>query len=110
MAIGRRGYAEAAGALPPAPHRASWWDRLIGRLTPYVQVERTDSRGDPDPFYTPVPDMPTASTPIDATEVLVGARVDVSVWSALKLEYRLTRRDAVDDPDHSLALNWSFGI
>lgn len=35
MAIGRRGYAEAAGALPPAPHRASWWDRFIGRLTPY---------------------------------------------------------------------------
>jgi len=35
MAIGRRGYAEAAGALPPAPHRAGWWDRFIGRLTPY---------------------------------------------------------------------------
>jgi hypothetical protein len=32
------------------------------------------------------------------------------VWSALKLEYRMTRRDAMDEPDHSLALNWSFGI
>jgi HAE1 family hydrophobic/amphiphilic exporter-1 len=35
MAIGRRGYAEALGGLPPAPHRASWWERLIGRLTPF---------------------------------------------------------------------------
>jgi len=82
----------------------------FGRLTPYMQVERTDQHGGVDPFYTPVPDMPTPSTPINATELLVGVRIDPSVWSALKLEYRMTSADAADGPDHSLAINWSFGI
>jgi hypothetical protein len=82
----------------------------FGRLTPYLQLERTDERGGVDPFYTPVPGMPTPSTPIDQTELLLGARFDPSVWSALKVEYRHTRIDAADGADHSLAVNWSFGI
>lgn len=82
----------------------------VGRLTPYLQLERMDENGNPDPFYTPFPGMPTPSTPIDQTEVLIGARFDPSVWSALKFEYRHTRVDAADGPDHSLSVNWSFGI
>jgi len=82
----------------------------IGRVTPYVQIERTDKDGGVDPFYTPVPDMPTPSTPVPQSELLLGARVDPSVWSALKLEYRLTRVDSRDGLDHGLSLNWSFGI
>jgi len=83
----------------------------IGRLTPYTQIERTEARGDGiDPFYTPVPDMPTPSTPIDRTEWIVGARLDPSIWSAIKVEYRLARADASDSSDHTFAINWSFGI
>ena len=82
----------------------------VGRVTPYLQVERTSRRGGIDPYYSPVPDMMTPSTPVEQSELLLGTRIDPSVWSALKLEYRLTRTDAVDDLAHSLALNWSFGI
>jgi hypothetical protein len=82
----------------------------IGRVTPYAQVERTLHEGGVDPFYTPVPDMPTSSTPIDRSEALFGLRVDPSVWSAIKVEYRLGRADDVDGLDHTLAINWSFGI
>ena len=82
----------------------------FGRVTPYVQVERVDARGGGDPFYTPMPDTPTPSTPADQTEVLVGTRFDTSVWSALKLEYSALRLDTRDAIDHSLMLNWSFGI
>jgi hypothetical protein len=82
----------------------------IGRITPYLLVERTDARGGIDPFYTPVPGMPTTSTPVDGTDVLVGARLDTSVWSALKAEYRASRVDGGDGLDHEVALNWSFGI
>jgi hypothetical protein len=82
----------------------------FGRLTPYLQAERTDSFGELDPYFTPVPDMPTPSTPIDRTSMLVGLRLDPSVWSALKLEYGVAATDATDQIDHSLALNWSFGI
>ena len=82
----------------------------IGRVTPYVQVERTDEHGDPDPFYTPDPGMTTPSSPRDQTEALAGVRVDVSVWSALKAEYGLLFPDDADGPDHTVMLNWSFGI
>jgi hypothetical protein len=82
----------------------------VGRLTPYTLVERTDARSGVDPFYTPVPDMPTTSTPVDSTAVSLGARIDPSVWSAVKLEYRVIRADNADDLDQSVAINWSFGI
>jgi hypothetical protein len=32
------------------------------------------------------------------------------VWSAIKLEYRLTSTDGAGEVGHALALNWSFGI
>lgn len=82
----------------------------FGRLTPYVQLERTAASGGVDPFFTPMPGVPTPSTPVDTTEILVGGRVDTSVWSALKLEYGAMRLDEGGMIDHTLMLNWSFGI
>jgi len=83
----------------------------IGRVTPYVLVERTDALGSrQDPFYTPDPTMPTASTPVDQTNAIGGVRLDVSVWSALKAEYGMLYPDDADGPDHTVMLNWSFGI
>jgi hypothetical protein len=82
----------------------------IGRITPYIQVERTDEHGDPDPFYTPMEGMRTPSSPRDQTEALGGVRVDISVWSAIKAEYGALFPDGADGPDHTVMLNWSFGI
>jgi hypothetical protein len=82
----------------------------IGRITPYVQVERMDEHGDPDPFYTPMEGVRTPSSPRDQTEALAGVRVDISVWSAIKAEYGALFPDGADGPDHTVMLNWSFGI
>jgi hypothetical protein len=83
----------------------------IGRVTPYVLVERTDALGSRvDPFYTPTPGMTTPSTPVDQTNAIGGVRLDVSVWSALKAEYGMLYPDDADGPDHTVMLNWSFGI
>jgi len=82
----------------------------FGRITPYVQLERTDAVKGPDPFFSPVAGMTTLSSPRDQTELIVGTRVDTSVWSALKGEYSILRRDAEETIDHAVTLNWSFGI
>ncbi len=85
----------------------------IGRITPYLQLERTDAMGGLDPFFTPqeMPPSPLpASTPQDQTEVIVGARIDTSVWSAIKAEYSLVRKDGPGTLDHAVTVNWSFGI
>jgi hypothetical protein len=81
----------------------------IGRVTPYVMGERTDARGGMDPFYSPE-GMPTSSTPWDETRFSLGARIDTSVWSALKAEYAMLLPDNADGPDHTVIINWSFGI
>lgn len=81
----------------------------IGRVTPYLMGERTDARGGLDPFYAPE-SMPTSSTPLDETRASVGARIDTSVWSALKAEYAARLIDNADGPDHTVTINWSFGI
>jgi hypothetical protein len=85
----------------------------IGRFTPYLQLERTDAMGGLDPFYTPQETPPSplpASTPQDQTEVIVGMRFDTSVWSAVKAEYSLLRKDGPETFDHTVTVNWSFGI
>lgn len=58
-----------------------------------------------DPFFRPDPLTPG----LDVTEGLVGARCDVSTWSALKLELRVEHPD-VGDNNYTGALNWSFGL
>jgi hypothetical protein len=85
----------------------------IGRVTPYLQLERTDAMGGLDPFYTPQETPPSplpGSTPQDQTEVIVGTRIDTSVWSAIKAEYSLLHKDGPDTFDHTVTVNWSFGI
>jgi len=58
-----------------------------------------------DPFF-----RPDTSTPgLDVLELLLGARIDVSTWSALKLELRFEHPEAGED-DYGGALNWSFGL
>jgi hypothetical protein len=92
----------------------------IGRFTPYLKGEWVYSKRNtllPDPFYIPEPKG--AHDPAQALGLLegtAGVRIDVSTWSALKLEYRLTTGDANRKEDaahpaiHTGTVNWSFGI
>lgn len=92
----------------------------IDRVTPYVKVEWIRSQRNtltPDPFFVPEPKSThDPRVALGIFETTFGIRVDVSTWSALKLEYRLTTGDAMRREDaphpaiHTGTLNWSFGI
>ena len=81
----------------------------FGRYTPYLQFERIASSGGRDPFFSPGrPDEVVAS--FDTAEGIVGIRIDLSDWTALKGEYRFTRAlDTTTDLQEGL-LNWSWGF
>jgi hypothetical protein len=79
----------------------------FGRYTPYVEVERIARKGI-DPFFVQmdrgVPDS------FDSLKEIVGVRVDLTDWTALKAEYRHTRENDKDATIHEGILNWSWGF
>lgn len=79
------------------------------RLSPYAQVEVQRISAAGDPFYNPGVGTPFGA-PQNLVEMLLGIRADISLWSALKLEYRLTFLRGAARPAHALQLNCSFGI
>ncbi len=94
--------------------------RLGQRWTPYGRIEWLDSKGGVDPYFAPDPLAPAPSAaqvfvgvariqPL--VETILGLRVDVSEWSAIKAEYRLLALpDAPDSTVSAGFLNWSFGL
>jgi hypothetical protein len=81
----------------------------FGRFTPYVEFERVASSGGADPFFVPDQSMQTSS--FNTAEGIVGLRIDLSDWTALKAEYRQTRTlgDAASTFQEGV-LNWSWGF
>ncbi|WP_394827578.1 hypothetical protein [Pendulispora albinea] len=98
----------------------------FGRITPYIKGEYVTNKknvSQADPYYIPKPKVPTPpDVTMDLVEGTIGARIDTSTWSALKLEYRITggigQRREYDELDqklnnpiiHTWTANWSFGI
>lgn len=80
----------------------------FGRFTPYVEFERVASSGGKDPFFIPDPAMQTSS--FDTAEGIVGLRIDLSDWTALKVEYRNTRVLDAASTFQAGVLNWSWGF
>src|SRR5262249_25602047 len=108
--------AEGDGVGPKnAPHK---WPRsggfgLFGYYfrppPPYLEIERIASSGPgPDPFFVPDPSQPGAS--LDTVGAIVGARFDLSDWTALKAEYRNTKSLDRDQVVQEGVLNWSWGF
>jgi hypothetical protein len=81
--------------------------KLGGIVTPYLAFDGV--RGaDKDPYFTPDPMM---SEHRDLVEGLGGVRIDVSAWSALKLETHVEHPLASGEPnEYEGILNWSFGL
>lgn len=92
----------------------------IGRFTPYLRGEIIKSEVGAyifDPFYVPEPNGTSGfSVTLDSKEAVVGTRIDVSDWCAVKAEYQLmtgvgTRRADLPTPAiHTGTVSWSFGI
>lgn len=81
----------------------------IPPVMPYIKVERLVMTNGSDPFF--IPDPATATSELDVYEGFAGLRIDVSTWSAVKTEYRLTRtlRDEWRTI-HEGIVAWQFGI
>jgi hypothetical protein len=80
----------------------------FGIVTPYVMGERTVMTGGSDPFFVPDPTTPTLE--LDAYDGILGARFDVSTWSAVKAEYRVDRFIDRAETVHTGYVSWQFGI
>jgi hypothetical protein len=81
----------------------------FGRVTPYAELERIASKGGTDPFFNPgLPDSPVLS--FDTVEGIVGLRVDLSDWTALKAEFRDTHAFDLKTTQYEGILNWSWGF
>jgi len=81
----------------------------IGVVTPYLRFERIASSGGSDPFFVPDPTAETVDS-FDTMQGLVGLRVDLSPWTALKAEYRYTRLFDPSHTTHQGIVNWSWGF
>jgi hypothetical protein len=77
----------------------------LGRVTPYVEVERIASSGGADPFFTT---MDSAS--FDTISGIGGVRFDLSDWTAIKAEYRQVHAYDTSNTTYQGLLNWSWGF
>ena len=79
----------------------------FGRFTPYVEFERIASKGE-DPFFRRS-DMGEVDS-FDSSKGIVGVRLDLTDWTALKAEYRQTRETDKDLTTYEGLVNWSWGF
>jgi hypothetical protein len=86
----------------------------VGPLTPYLEFERIATRGGKDPFFyggVALEDLNTPNAPsFNTTEGVLGLRLDLSDWTALKAEYRNTRLWNHRLSIQEWLLNWSWGF
>lgn len=80
--------------------------RVTDLVTPYAAIDVVSGAND-DPFFTPDPTTPTAR---DLVEPLAGVRIDVSTWSALKIEARFNHPLDAGDNEYVGVVSWSFGL
>jgi hypothetical protein len=81
----------------------------FGRFTPYAEFESVSSSGGADPFFIPdvaAPDVPS----FDTAGGILGLRIDLSDWTALKAEYRYTRSIDTSTNFQEGLINWSWGF
>jgi hypothetical protein len=82
--------------------------RAFGTVTPYLRAQWIGTSGGTDPFFVPNPADPFAPR-LDELEGVVGLRIDLTDWTAIRAEYRATRMYS-DDVRHAGILQWSWGF
>lgn len=80
----------------------------FGPVTPYVRGQWIGTAGGTDPFF--VPDPTTDAVPIDELESIVGLRVDLTDWTAVRAEYRATKLGIREDVAHQGVVQWAWGF
>lgn len=87
----------------------------FGPVVPYAMAEVR--RGDiaRDPYFFPDPGAPPVALDPSGilgpfTELSLGLRWEVNVWSAVKVEYRVTSLDGAADRLQRGIIDWTFGF
>jgi hypothetical protein len=78
------------------------------RVTPYVMLERMRGFGGADPYFAAK--APRGASGADRSEVTAGVRVDVTLWSSVKVQYEMVHDHAGAPLVHEGIVDWSFGI
>ena len=78
-------------------------------VTPYILAERLVTTNGVDPFFMPDP-RAVSLVQLDVVDGVGGVRLDVSTWSSLKVEYRLTRLVDLQETVHSGTASWQFAL
>jgi hypothetical protein len=81
----------------------------FGRVTPYFEIERIASKG-VDPFFVRTDLNGGVTDSFDSLKGIIGVRVDLTDWTALKAEYRQTREADKNQTIYEGLLNWSWGF
>jgi hypothetical protein len=76
----------------------------IGPFTPYAEINQILSSGGADPFFNPM-----GGGSVEQLDLIGGVRLDVSSWSALKLEYVYTHFPMAATRQ-TVTLDWSWGF
>jgi hypothetical protein len=82
--------------------------RAFGVVMPYVRGEWIGTSGGTDPFFVPDSGAPAAAR-FDQVDGLVGLRLDLTDWTALRIEYRATKVSH-DDITQLGVVQWSWGF
>jgi hypothetical protein len=80
----------------------------IPPVTPYIKAEAVVMLAD-DPFFSPTGD-PSVQARLNSYDVALGARWDVSAWSAVKAEYRLVYFPKLEATGHTGIVSWQFAL
>jgi hypothetical protein len=80
----------------------------FGSVAPYIKGERLVMTGGSDPFFVPDPTQPYLE--LDVADGIAGLRIDLSTWSALKIEYEFDHLIDRSLNVHSGFASWQFGI
>ena len=81
----------------------------LGRWVPYALVEGRAGDVASDPYFAPDPMIASQALP-PFTEATVGVRWEVKLWSAIKLEYRVTALEGTTNPVQRGIVDWTFGF
>ncbi len=79
--------------------------RRIGNLTPFAMFEARKTKGGEDPYYVPTPDSPRV---VSFSEATIGARYEVTTWSAIKAQIQVMRSGG--QLSQGAIVDWSFGL
>jgi hypothetical protein len=81
----------------------------FGDFSPYAGLEVQRTNVDADPYFSPGAGS-GGSDAANFVEAKLGLRYDIRTWTAFKLEYKFLQSSLLSGPEHSLRLNWSFGL